>query len=235
MIVETRPQSFAEAVQAAMELDAPLNQRLAMVADALKVFAPDQAEIVERLVVRLKGHHAGAMAPDVGEKLPGFVLPDENGNIVRLGDLLRSGPLVVNFHRGHWCPYCRLTSIGLADVQGEVEAAGGRMVAIVPENALYSRKMKSTSGARFPFLTDAANGYALSLNLAIWVGLEMEGMMTRAGIELPRYHGNDAWFLPIPATFVLNGDGTIAARYVDPDHRQRMEIDDMLGALKRAR
>ena len=61
-----------------------------------------------RLVARLKGHHAGALAPAVGERMPGFVLPDENGDIVRLGELLRQGPLVINFHRGHWCPYCRL-------------------------------------------------------------------------------------------------------------------------------
>jgi len=94
--------------------------------------------------------------------------------------------------------------------------------------------MKSSANARFPFLTDAANGYALSLNLAIWVGLEMEGMMNRAGIELPRYQGNAAWFLPIPATFVVNSDGTVAARYVDPDHRRRMEIDDMLAAVRQA-
>jgi peroxiredoxin len=230
-----KARTFADAVQTALELDAPLNQRLRMVADALQTFAPDQAEIVENLVVRLKGHRAGALAPAVGEKMPGFVLPDESGNIVRMGDLLRGGPLVINFHRGHWCPYCRLTSAGVAEIQDEVLAAGGRLVAVVPEHAGFSRRMKATAKARFPFLTDAANGYALSLNLAIWVGLEMEGMMSRAGIELPRYQGNSAWFLPIPATFVVNSDATVAARYVDPDHRQRMAIDEMLAAVRRAR
>jgi peroxiredoxin len=222
-------------VQAALELDAPLNERLGMVADALQTFAPDQAAIVENLVVRLKGHRAGALAPDVGERMPGFVLPDENGVIVRMGDLLRQGPLVINFHRGHWCPYCRLTSLGVAEIQDEILAAGARLVAVVPEHAKFSRLMKTSAGARFPFLTDAANGYALSLNLAIWVGLEMEGMMSRAGVELPRYQGNAAWFLPIPATFVVNSDATVAARYVDPDHRQRMEIEDMLAAVRQAR
>lgn len=218
-----------------MELDAPLNQRLGMVADALQHFAPDQAEIVQRLVTRLKNHDAGSQAPAVGETMPGFVLPDENGRVFRLGEMLRKGPLVISFHRGHWCPYCRLTSVGVAEIQDEVQAAGGQLVAIVPEHAGYSRKMKETAKARFPFLTDAANGYALSLNLAIWVGLEMEDMMIRAGIELPRYQGNSAWFLPIPATFVVDRKGIVAARYVDPDHRQRMELDQMLAAVRQAR
>jgi len=232
VVAEIEAATFAEAVQAAMESDAPLKQRLKSVADALRHFAPEQAEAVERLVTRLKGHHAGALAPAVGERMPGFVLPDENGSIVRLGELLREGPLVINFHRGHWCPYCRLSSASVAEIQDEVAAAGARLVAIVPERASFSRKMKATAGARFPFLTDAANGYALSLNLAVWVGLEMEEILTGAGIELPRYQGNSAWFLPIPATFVVNRDGIVTVRRVDPDHRQRMDIEDILDAIR---
>jgi peroxiredoxin len=166
--------------------------------------------------------------------MPGFVLPDENGAIVRLDELLREGPLVINFHRGHWCPYCRLSLISVAEIQDEVAAAGARLVAIVPERASFARQMKATAGARFPFLTDAANGYALSLNLAVWVGLEMEEILTRAGIELPRYQGNSAWFLPIPATFVVNRDGIVTTRRVDPDHRQRMDIEDMLAVIRQA-
>ena len=235
VVVDSEGGTFADAVQTAMQRDAPLNERLKMIADGLRRFAPDRADIIERLIARLKGHDAGALAPAVGERMPGFVLPDEDGAIVRMGDLLRQGPLVINFHRGHWCPYCRLASIGIAGIQDEVVAAGGRLVAIVPEHAGYSRQMKAAAMARFPFLTDAANGYALSLNLAIWVGLEVEAMMSSAGIELPRYQGNSAWFLPIPATFVVDREGTVVARFVDPDHRQRMELDDMLAAVRQAR
>jgi len=48
--------------------------------------------------------------------------------------------------------------------------------------------------------------------------------------DLPRYQGNNAWMLPIPATFVAGTDGIVRARFVDPDYRKRMEIDDMLAA-----
>jgi peroxiredoxin len=218
-----------------MGLDAPLAERLAMIADAMEQFSPDQAAIIGRLLARLKNHQAGGAAPAVGERLPGFVLPDENGKTVRLGELLQSGPLVVTFLRGHWCPYCRVSAIGIAAAQDEIASRGGRLVAILPELPEFSRKLKSAANASFPFLTDAANGYALSLNLAIWVGLEMEKMFAEAGIDLPRYHGNSAWFLPIPATFVLDSNGKIVARHVDPDHRRRMEISDILAALRRCR
>jgi peroxiredoxin len=38
--------------------------------------------------------------------------------------------------------------------------------------------------------------------------------------------------VPIPATFVVGKDGRILARYVDPDFRNRMDIEDIIAALK---
>jgi peroxiredoxin len=38
--------------------------------------------------------------------------------------------------------------------------------------------------------------------------------------------------VPIPATFVVGRDGVIVARHVDPDFRNRMDIEDIIAALK---
>jgi peroxiredoxin len=78
------------------------------------------------------------------------------------------------------------------------------------------------------------NGYAMSLNLAISVGEEMKKLMSGAGWDLPNYQGNEAWMLPIPATFIVASDGRVTARFVDPDYRKRMAIEDMLDALRSA-
>jgi peroxiredoxin len=51
---------------------------------------------------------------------------------------------------------------------------------------------------------------------------------------LSEFHGNDGWMLPIPATFVVGRDGLVDARFIDPDFRKRMEIDDLIAALKSA-
>jgi len=75
------------------------------------------------------------------------------------------------------------------------------------------------------------NGYALSLNLAIWLGTEMQKMMADRQ-DLPTYQGNSSWMLPIPATFVVGQDGRVKARFVDPDYRKRMAIEDLLAALR---
>ena len=94
---------------------------------------------------------------------------------------------------------------------------------------------KSEAKADFPILTDLDNGYALSLDLAICVGEEMRGLIGVAGWDLPAYQGNETWMLPIPATFVVGTDGIITARFVDPDYRERMAMEDLIAALRKAR
>ena len=105
----------------------------------------------------------------------------------------------------------------------------------MPDREQFAASFKSDAALHYPVLTDIDNGYALSLNLAIWVGAELERLMTAGGRDLPRYQGNDAWFLPIPATFVLASDGTVRTRFIDPDYRRRMTVEDLLAALKSAR
>ena len=230
----TQP-SLAEALeictQRCKEMDAPLAERLNAFASDVRELAPVFADIVERMVERLKVNGAGASAPSVGDAMPPFVMPDENGHLVSLTQLLESGQTVVAFHRGHWCPYCRINADGLAKIEPEVKAAGGQLVVITPETQKFSKQLKSEVGADFPVLTDLDCGYALELQLAIKINDEKRGAMTQAGWDISPFNDNDNWILPIPATFVVGEDGMIKARFVDPDYRKRMEIDDLLAVL----
>jgi peroxiredoxin len=167
--------------------------------------------------------------------MPNFVLPDESGQLVSLDRLLQKGPVAVTFHRGHWCPYCRINTRALAEAQDQIAAEGGQVAAIIPDREHFTSELKVESGAPFPILTDFDNGYALSLNLAFWVGDEMQRLMTLSGWDVSRSQGSDTWLLPVPATFVVATDGTVAARFMDPDYRKRMSIEDLLAALRAAR
>jgi peroxiredoxin len=226
--------TFDEALRQCRDMDASVNERLACYAEAVRRLTPDFAEAVDRMVVRLQHSDAGAAAPQPGAPMLPFLLADEAGRLVSLEKLLARGPLAITFHRGHWCPYCRININALAKAHDEITARGRQVIAIMPELQEFAVALKSDAKAPFPILTDIDNGYAMSLNLVIWVGAEMEDVMAQRGRELPRYQGNDAWMLPIPATFVVGTDGLIKARFVDPDYRKRMDIDEMIAALRRA-
>ena len=221
-----------EAFRQARELEGSINDRLGLFVDAVRRLIPVSDAVVERLVTRLRQHNAGEGAPKVGDAMPPFVLPDETGRMVSLGDLLTRGPAVVTFHRGHWCPFCRISIHTLAKAQERIMGLGASMVAIVPDRRRFAAEMKDDSGVRFPILTDMDNGYAMSLNLAIFVGAEMQQYMISIGRILPDYQGNDSWTLPIPATFVVGQDGRIRTCFTDPDYRQRMTIEDLIAALQ---
>jgi len=224
-------QGIHQAFEHARNLDGSMDERLGAFAQAARQQNPAAAATIDRLVGRLKANGAGDAAPKAGDVMPLFALPDEQGHIVSLRDMLRSGPAVVTFHRGHWCPYCRISMNTLAKAHGAIMRRGAQMVAIVPDRQPFAAELKADSNVRFPVLTDMDNGYAMSLNLAIWVGTEMEQFMKSIGRTLPDYQGNDSWMLPIPATFVVAKDGRIKARFVDPDYRHRMAVDDLLAAL----
>lgn len=223
-----------EAFVQCRDMDASLSERLQAFADAVRELGPIFQSSVDDLVARLRAHDVGDNSPKPGEKMPDFVLPDERGQLVSLGQLLEKGPVAVTFHRGHWCPYCRINTRALAEAQEQIAAQGGQVAAIMPDRQHFTAELKAQSEAPFPILTDIDNGYALSLNLAFWVGEEMQKLMCQAGWDVAPSQGSDTWLLPIPATFVVGTDGEVKARFVDPDYRKRMTIEDLLAALKAA-
>ena len=223
---------LAETTETCRLMDAPLSARLKGVADEVRRLSPEFAEVVDRMVTKLSSNGIGLSAPKPGEPMPDFMLPDETGRLIRLADLLDAGQVVVSFNRGHWCPYCQLNVDALAKAAPEVASLGGQIVAILPEIGKYSAELKSYAKAPFPVLSDIDGGYALETNLLFWLGDEKREAMKAGGVDIEPYQGNDTWMLPIPATFIVGRDGVVKARYIDPDYRHRMEIDDLLSALR---
>lgn len=227
-------QALKGAFQHAHDLDTDVNGKLRVYSDAIRQFSPAYAGAVDQLVERLLAAGAGEDAPRPGEPLPPFVLPDDAGHLVSLEQLLSKGPAVIMFHRGHWCPWCRISAHALAQAQKNRGVEAGRIVAIMPDRSRFAADFKDETGLSIPVLTDLDNGYALSLNLTIWVGPDIERLLRGFGRDLPDYQGNDSWMVPIPATFVVGRDGRVSERFVDPDFRNRMAIEQLFAALTAA-
>ncbi len=231
----TVPPAIVDAIERASLLDAPLQARLDSFAGVMFTHFPEVAAAVERLVVRLRDAGAGSAAPQVGDEMPDFLLPDQAGHLVTLADVLADGPAAITFFRGHWCPYCQIQAQSLARAHEHIVAAGGTLVAITPELRHYTKRQRSQAKARYAILSDVDNGYAMSMNLTIWVGTEMQQFMSEFGRDLTHYQGNPSWFLPIPATFVVDPSRVIRARFIDPDYRKRMSTEELIDALKAVR
>ena len=81
-------------------------------------------------------------------------------------------------------------------------------------------------------LSDVHCGLGLDCGVVFQAPHVDRDMLLSFGNDLAQRHGNDAWFLPVPATFVVDRDGIVRWRFVEVDYTRRAEPADILAALR---
>jgi peroxiredoxin len=215
--------------------DTSLNSRLSVYRRESEIRRPKFAKAYDELVERLNVLDQGQVGPNLGELMPRFNLPDESEHLISLSSILQTGPAVISINRGHWCPYCKLELRSLAAINSEIERLGARVVSIMPDSARFTKVYVANNDLPFPVLSDIDLGYSLSLGLIFWVGAEIQKLYREVGVELEKYHGNQAYFLPMAAKFIVGRDGFVKARQVNIEFRERMESEAIIKTLEELR
>jgi peroxiredoxin len=175
----------------------------------------------------------------LGAAAPAFTLPDAlTGKPIRSTDLLALGPVIVNFFRGRWCPYCVTELEAWQSVYPEVRARGALLVAISPQSLRQNDFTVQQHSLTYPVLTDAGCRVAESFGIAYTVPDTHRRHLRSILINIPFIHGDQGegtWRLPLPATFVLKpdaqGGAAIAFAEAHADHRVRPDPAEVLAAL----
>jgi peroxiredoxin len=211
----------------------PLRDIFAERKELIAKYVPaDTQTIHARAVAELQQRHLAADILPVGAKAPSFELPDHNGITVSSSDLLAKGRLVLCFIRGRWCPFCvgQLEAMNL--VLPQIVEAGATLVAISPQTVKQSFFMHDQHKLRFPLLSDAGNKVARQFGLTYRVPELQEAVYRRAFVNLPFTNGDESWELPIPATYIVDRDGTVLYASAHEDYTSRPEPSDIVLALK---
>jgi peroxiredoxin len=69
----------------------------------------------------------------VGDTAPDFVAYDQTGKQVELKKLLETGPVVLFFYRGKWCPVCSRYLNDYQDSLNMIVDQGFNVIAVTPE------------------------------------------------------------------------------------------------------
>jgi peroxiredoxin len=168
---------------------------------------PERLAINERAVEDLFATGIEQSILPAGAKAPEFALPDSSGRLVKSTDLLGVGPVILNFFRGRWCPYCVTELEAWRDLYPLVRERGGLVVAISPQTIRQSDFTRDQHSIPFPLLFD-------------------EGC--RVGVNLPFVNGDQSWRLILPATYVIASDGTVLFAESHADFRVRPEPEEVL-------
>jgi peroxiredoxin len=226
---------LADTLDEICQLEAPLWRRLQLFVAKQREWKTPFLPAGERLIERLRGGDFGHSAPKIGETMPDFVLPDQNGRMRGLDELVSHGPVIVSLNRGHWCPFCRIELSALADAHRDFDALGAKIVSIMPDRQQFVGRLPADIRRKLTILSDIDNELVLSLDLAVWLGDELRELMRDQGLDLGQIHGNQSWCVPVPATFVLDGSARVVARRIEPDFRERMSIEEISSALQSLR
>lgn len=211
----------------------PLREIFAERKEMIARYVPAEAQAVHaRAVAELKARRLAAGALPPGAQAPEFELPDQEGKVVRSRDLLGRGRLAICFIRGRWCPFCVGQMNAMNLVLPLIEESGASLVVISPQTAKQSYFMRDQHKLRFPLLSDAGNQVARQFGLVYRVPADEESVYRRAFVNLPFTNGDDSWELPIPASFVLDREGTILYASASEDYTDRPEPGDVVGACQ---
>jgi len=210
----------------------PLSEIYAERRELIAKYVPAETHAIHaRAVAELKQRRLGTNILPVDSKIPKFQLQDHNGESVTSSDLLAKGRLVLCFIRGRWCPFCVGQMEAMNLVLPEIEQAGAMLVAVSPQTVQQSFFMRDQHKLRFPLLSDSGNKVARRFALTYRVCDEQRAVYQRAFVNLSFVNGDDSWELPIPATYVIDRDGTVLFASANEDYAERPEPEDIVRFL----
>lgn len=194
---------------------------------------PEAVEAFHRSNQELIDNGNAERALKAGDLAPEFTLSDSDGNPVSSRELLAKGPLVLTFYRGVWCPYCNIELQALEEVVGEIEARGASLVAVSQQTPENSRNSKRQNKLSFPILADQNGDVGAEFGLRWNLQPYLIDVFKSFKVDLPAFHKDDKWTLPMPARYVIDQDGRIAYAEVNPDYTRRPEPSDLFPVLDR--
>jgi peroxiredoxin len=142
------------------------------------------------------GNTVNGRAPEMAIDNPGFnggapaafnlSLPDTDGIAHTLSEFTSSGPAVLVYARGAWCPFCLRQLSDYADRYSDFKRAGVEVVAVSPESPRKSRRMRMGLKLPFAVLSDANFHAAQAFGL---MGHEKPGIPAPATLVLDSRSG----------------------------------------------
>ncbi len=210
----------------------PLREIFAERKELIAKYVPAETQSIHaRAIAELKQRHLAASILPVGSKIPEFQLQDHDGKTVSSSDLLVKGRLVLCLIRGRWCPFCVGQMEAMNLIVSQIEQAGATLAVISPQTVKQSFFMHDQHKLRFPLLSDAGNTVVRQFGLSYRVPEEQKAVYQRAFVNLPFVNGDESWELPIPATYIIDRDGSVLYSYANEDYTERPEPEEILRFL----
>ena len=192
---------------------------------------PERLAISERAVEELFATGIEQHILPVGSKASEFALTDATGRIVRSTDLLALGPVILNFFRGRWCPYCVTELEAWRDLYPIIRERGALVVGVSPQTVRQSDFTQIQHEIPYALLYDDGCKVSEQFGLAYTIPDYHREHYRNVLVNIPFVNGDQSWKLILPATYILAPDGTVLFAEAHADFRVRPEPEEVLRHL----
>ena len=148
----------------------------------------------------------------VGDVVPDFELPDQDGAPRRLSTLLAGGPLVLFFYPAAMTAGCTKEACHFRDLAAEFAAAGVQRVGISRDPIAKQKQFADKHSFGYPLLSDGDGA------VAALFGVQRGGFAQRLGAQVKRW------------TFAIDRDRRVAAA-IHSEVNMNTHADHALAAL----
>jgi thioredoxin-dependent peroxiredoxin len=146
-----------------------------------------------------------------GDLAPDFELPDQDGTVRKLSELLDAGPVVLFFYPAAMTPGCTREACHFRDIAAEYAAAGVQRVGISRDSVARQKQFADKHGFDYPLLSDADGAVAGLFGVA------------RGGL-VGKFAQVKRW------TFAIGKDGRVA-KVIHSETNMTMHADEALRAF----
>ncbi|MGO9558761.1 MAG: peroxiredoxin-like family protein [Acidimicrobiales bacterium] len=168
----------------------------------------------------------------VGTVLEPFTLDDATGTPVSLDQIVESGPAVMVFYRGGWCPYCNLAlRTYQQELLPQLDGFSARLVAISPQSPDESLSTVEKAALEFTVLSDPGSRLADRIGIAFEQAHDVLAAQRKLGLDLAKVNAEGAVRLPRPTVLIIDRDRIVRFVDVQPDYTARTEVADIITAL----
>ena len=148
------------------------------------------------------------MVAEVGDRAPGFTLPtDDWDNRVSLDDYTNKGPVALFFYPGDWSSTCTHQMEKIQADIGRFEERNASVLAISADSPWSHRAFADEQGISFPLLADF-----------------QRETIAEYGVQHERG-------FPERAYFIIDREGVIRAKRIEPSTKDHPEVEAVLADL----
>lgn len=168
----------------------------------------------------------------LGDSAPNVLLHVADSNIY-LHDLLQSGPVVLMFYRGYWCPVCSRYMKNIDDSLSILHNKGITTLAVAPEMEKFVEETKEQTKTSLTLISDTSYTIIDAFKVRFSTTERYQTKIQLGLLKSIEATNNGSADLPVPASYLIDKNGKIVYRHFDLDYHNRASIKEINLAVDR--